>query len=136
MSMAWPGRGRKAVRVARLRERGGETCVASSSPNEMLCPSAALTTRLVTKSRSVSSSSCCNWQPPHEPKWRHGGTAWCGPCLSVPSPSSTSPGRSEEHTSELQSLMRISYAVFCLKKKKQQKSENNSAKLISTDRNK
>src|SRR3546814_3111191 len=27
------------------------------------------------------------------------------------------PGRSEEHTSELQSLMRISYAVFCLKKK-------------------
>src|SRR3546814_10759537 len=30
------------------------------------------------------------------------------------------PIRSEEHTSELQSLMRISYAVFCLKKKKQQ----------------
>src|SRR3546814_1991518 len=29
--------------------------------------------------------------------------------------------RSEEHTSELQSLMRISYAVFCLKKKKQHK---------------
>src|SRR3546814_1757728 len=28
------------------------------------------------------------------------------------------PWRSEEHTSELQSLMRISYAVFCLKKKK------------------
>src|SRR3546814_4918608 len=28
-------------------------------------------------------------------------------------------GRSEEHTSELQSLMRISYAVFCLKKQKQ-----------------
>src|SRR3546814_2941515 len=30
--------------------------------------------------------------------------------------------RSEEHTSELQSLMRISYAVFCLKKKTQQQS--------------
>src|SRR3546814_9085048 len=29
--------------------------------------------------------------------------------------------RSEEHTSELQSLMRISYAVFCLKKKKKRK---------------
>src|SRR3546814_10156333 len=29
----------------------------------------------------------------------------------------TPPQRSEEHTSELQSLMRISYAVFCLKKK-------------------
>src|SRR3546814_8699891 len=34
---------------------------------------------------------------------------------NVPSPA---PQRSEEHTSELQSLMRISYAVFCLKKKK------------------
>src|SRR3546814_8619111 len=33
-------------------------------------------------------------------------------------------GRSEEHTSELQSLMRISYAVFCLKKK-QKKYQNN-----------
>src|SRR3546814_8823475 len=31
-----------------------------------------------------------------------------------------SASRSEEHTSELQSLMRISYAVFCLKKKKHQ----------------
>src|SRR3546814_10866992 len=31
--------------------------------------------------------------------------------------------RSEEHTSELQSLMRISYAVFCLKKKKDNKKE-------------
>src|SRR3546814_2765152 len=33
--------------------------------------------------------------------------------------------RSEEHTSELQSLMRISYAVFCLKKKKQNNEQNN-----------
>src|SRR3546814_3827595 len=36
----------------------------------------------------------------------------------VPGSPATNPGRSEEHTSELQSLMRISYAVFCLKKKK------------------
>src|SRR3546814_6127767 len=34
--------------------------------------------------------------------------------------------RSEEHTSELQSLMRISYAVFCLKKKKKKKKQKNS----------
>src|SRR3546814_8409907 len=33
--------------------------------------------------------------------------------------------RSEEHTSELQSLMRISYAVFCLKKKKQTTTKKN-----------
>src|SRR3546814_2667002 len=35
-------------------------------------------------------------------------------------------GRSEEHTSELQSLMRISYAVFCLKKKKLTTHDNTS----------
>src|SRR3546814_6062951 len=34
--------------------------------------------------------------------------------------------RSEEHTSELQSLMRISYAVFCLKKKRKNKHNNNT----------
>src|SRR3546814_10464496 len=34
--------------------------------------------------------------------------------------------RSEEHTSELQSLMRISYAVFCLKKKKKQPRNHNN----------
>src|SRR3546814_6349878 len=34
--------------------------------------------------------------------------------------------RSEEHTSELQSLMRISYAVFCLKKKKQNKNKQSN----------
>src|SRR3546814_1392996 len=34
--------------------------------------------------------------------------------------------RSEEHTSELQSLMRTSYAVFCLKKKKHDKTKKNS----------
>src|SRR3546814_1768522 len=37
-----------------------------------------------------------------------------------PGPFRPLPARSEEHTSELQSLMRISYAVFCLQKKKQQ----------------
>src|SRR3546814_8705938 len=35
--------------------------------------------------------------------------------------------RSEEHTSELQSLMRISYAVFCLKKKTQNKRQRQKA---------
>src|SRR3546814_9835413 len=43
--------------------------------------------------------------------------------------------RSEEHTSELQSLMRISYAVFCLKKKKQQKHNKNTSQYIYTNTN-
>src|SRR3546814_10260235 len=45
--------------------------------------------------------------------------AFCSASFLVrPSPD---PSRSEEHTSELQSLMRLSYAVFCLKKKKNTK---------------
>src|SRR3546814_10831116 len=43
-------------------------------------------------------------------RWGDGFGVRCSSC-----------GRSEEHTSELQSLMRISYAVFCLKKKKKQR---------------
>src|SRR3546814_9029798 len=42
--------------------------------------------------------------------------------LILEQPISDEAVRSEEHTSELQSLMRISYAVFCLKKKKKQNS--------------
>src|SRR3546814_4072068 len=41
--------------------------------------------------------------------------------------------RSEEHTSELQSLMRISYAVFCLKKKKNQTSTTQTRTYYSTN---
>src|SRR3546814_9625910 len=40
--------------------------------------------------------------------------------------------RSEEHTSELQSLMRISYAVFCLKKKKTYHNEQANRQLYTT----
>src|SRR3546814_6843523 len=49
----------------------------------------------------------------------------CSNCARWRANMASSPTRSEEHTSELQSLMRISYAVFCLKKKnKQNKSPN------------
>src|SRR3546814_7604985 len=42
--------------------------------------------------------------------------------------------RSEEHTSELQSLMRISYAVFCLKKKKK-RTKDHSERSVSRTKN-
>src|SRR3546814_2116970 len=41
-------------------------------------------------------------------------------------------GRSEEHTSELQSLMRISYAVFCLKKKNKKIQHNYQSEQLIT----
>src|SRR3546814_3595286 len=43
--------------------------------------------------------------------------------------------RSEEHTSELQSLMRISYAVFCLKKKKNKQTSTMISILVNTIEN-
>src|SRR3546814_9751232 len=57
-----------------------------------------------------------------------------------PEPRRHGGSRSEEHTSELQSLMRISYAVFCLKKQKKEKIEydqnNNSSQAhINTNKN-
>src|SRR3546814_2638790 len=89
-----------------------------------------------------------------DPLWHHAGSA--GPCgdaghiaaearfpvdrhqRSHPVPfccrslASSACGRSEEHTSELQSLMRISYAVFCLKKKtKKQNNQQHNNKPIT-----
>src|SRR3546814_9908808 len=49
---------------------------------------------------------------------RHGATPSAVTAAPPESRSARPATRSEEHTSELQSLMRISYAVFCLKKKK------------------
>src|SRR3546814_3746050 len=56
---------------------------------------------------------------------RGAGGGEAGSCLRSPcSPRPSCAGRSAEHTSELQPLKRISYAVFCLKKKKKQKTTN------------
>src|SRR3546814_5939149 len=80
--------------------------------------------RLVKPSSPTGCSSSCS-QPPSRRRKISG---------------SRMSSRSEEHTSELQSLMRISYAVFCLKKKKNTKQEientNNSAKHITVEYNK
>src|SRR3546814_3219700 len=60
---------------------------------------------------------------------------WCGRDLErreesgflPPAEGAAQRARSEEHTSELQSLMRISYAVFCLKKKKRKQEEHHNS---------
>src|SRR3546814_9981304 len=57
----------------------------------------------------------------------------CGRAGSDPRPGPTM-SRSEEHTSELQSLMRISYAVFCLKKKMNRDHNNPNHFSIPTDK--
>src|SRR3546814_1043949 len=52
---------------------------------------------------------------------RGGNASGSGRASSAQGDLGQAPGRSEEHTSELQSLMRNSYAVFCLKKKTYEK---------------
>src|SRR3546814_7864154 len=55
-------------------------------------------------------------------------------CICTPKPLANSlMRRSEEHTSELQSLMRISYAVFCLKKKNKQNNRSTNPHKLQTD---
>src|SRR3546814_7181037 len=78
----------------------------------------AFSTRCVSTSNLCSEIRICSfWYLPGRDKSANLG-------ISVPLTTSAmilytrDGGRSEEHTSELQSIMRISYAVFCLKKKK------------------
>src|SRR3546814_3178816 len=73
----------------------------------------------LTTSRSGARSRSIRWQSPESSrhKDRHHGTEGHS-SLPPGLRSGAAPKRSEEHTSELQSLMRISYAVFFLKKKK------------------
>src|SRR3546814_2512631 len=59
------------------------------------------------------------WRQHHPPE-EIAGRERRGPAPGHLARGSGEAARSEEHTSELQSLMRISYAVFCLKKKKKQ----------------
>src|SRR3546814_2607081 len=78
---------------------------------------------LVGEVRRATSSEGCSWM-------LSGGSQWSASVTKSSknaqvrrdrrprNPSCEADSRSEEHTSELQSLMRISYAVFCLKKKK------------------
>src|SRR3546814_8605730 len=68
---------------------------------------------------------------PLHPDRRH------GICRPVADRQQAGGDRSEEHTSELQSLMRISYAVFCLKKKNNtlKKQPNNTSQLNHTIKN-
>src|SRR3546814_6459935 len=63
-----------------------------------------------------NTSSASIWSPCRPTRRARRATSWIGSTRICAATSRMSP-RSEEHTSELQSLMRISYAVFCLKKK-------------------
>src|SRR3546814_2302271 len=70
-------------------------------------------------------AACC-WQPEAAINKTQTSNRIVDMVVPCPSGAMVRISRSEEHTSELQSLMRISYAVFCLKKKKQSHDDLNS----------
>src|SRR3546814_6476371 len=71
-------------------------------------------TRRIVSGDSHTQAPCPSWSVF---EWGTSSSPDPSSCASINS-TATATSRSEEHTSELQSLMRISYAVFCLKKKK------------------
>src|SRR3546814_5425840 len=89
-----------------------------STRTDTLCPYTTLFRSAPTRPPSTC-TSCCDYPPPdpycHASSWR--ATAAKARNRLHSSSIVAARRRSEEHTSELQSLMRISYAVFCLKKK-------------------
>src|SRR3546814_7285450 len=103
-------------------------------------PESMMSSRLVRRSASSFSRSSSSVETVSRPEMslspkrpsicvrRHSSPALvtCERTLKLRVGGTTTPSRSEEHTSELQSLMRISYAVFCLKKKKKTKTGVNS----------
>src|SRR3546814_1122381 len=110
------------VRSSDLIVPGGTRLSGRSAPSvaQRLFATPALLTSL--PRLSAGSALAASWiispeesrNAPATPKARRGGRIRCARRMS----DQASIARSEEHTSELQSLMRISYAVFCLKKKK------------------
>src|SRR3546814_6777945 len=112
----------------------------------MLCPEQTSFTRSVDPSRHSAPCSACpaadsaRSAPSRRPRRRSYRRGLRHRTGTAPSRHprrrlrSGSEPRSEEHTSELQSLMRISYAVFCLKKKK--KTKNTAILIIQRHQNK
>src|SRR3546814_5179843 len=96
-------------------------------PRRAARTSAATTTAARTTTASRRSSASDPLALPDHEKPRFGGVFFgSSPKSGERRPDLEEEVRSEEHTSELQSLMRISYAVFCLKKKKKNKTNYNT----------
>src|SRR3546814_8100257 len=100
------------VRMRRGAGRTGEECAARNRARGDASLRTRCRKRRLHRRAARSDRRCCHGRGAHR---AHGWLLL--PCRR--SPSGAAARRSEEHPSELQSLMRISYAVFCLKKKTQ-----------------
>src|SRR3546814_6413857 len=118
----------------RMSDWSSDVCSSDRAPEAVLAGFAARfpPASSVRHHQPASASSCSSRSEGYERSWPACEQATEAPhCL----PGCTAQcGRSEEHTSELQSLMRISYAVFCLKKKQQNinKTQNDQILFLNT----
>src|SRR3546814_10733888 len=87
------------------------------SPRMRLHLSPAMKSRPMRKACARPSGFGCSAKLRSMPHWPPSPSRWRNRCCSCGVVITRMSRRSEEHSSELQSLMRISYAVFCLKKK-------------------
>src|SRR3546814_1090784 len=87
-----------------------------STRTDTLFPYTTLFRSWVVSRLNSTPPACCSW-PPSAPLMTSPSPAAISRSWKKPGTKPSAARRSEEHTSELQSLMRISYAVFCLKKK-------------------
>src|SRR3546814_2842139 len=110
----------------RISDWSSDVCSSDLCSPVMRAPSASTLASLCSRLRRAEVTS---WQSAaRAPGWRFTAMEMPMPVPQTTTPASALPEvtasatalRSEEHTSELQSLMRISYAVFCLKKKKKE----------------
>src|SRR3546814_1317646 len=104
-------------RTRRSRSCRQDVLALQRGPERRAAPDGACAVELVGQDDTVDEVGQHRRPRPVAHPHRHGGP----PPVATDGAHGVAPGRgarSEEHTSELQSLMRISYAVFCLKKKK------------------
>src|SRR3546814_10692064 len=104
----------------RISDWSSDVC--SSDLEKKRCSSSTVSTVPAASSRPASSPATSSGSSGTRPWARRAAPShWKKPAtpvgMNIITSTNRMPWRSEEHTSELQSLMRISYAVFCLKKK-------------------
>src|SRR3546814_2986855 len=85
---------------------------------------------LVVRSISLTRAASSTDSPSASVRRRAVAASENGLSSSMPGSLASASSRSEEHTSELQSLMRISYAVFCLKKNKYEPNKIHTQNII------
>src|SRR3546814_3623426 len=109
----------------RISDWSSDVC--SSDLNSRRGRYICVSTRRSRRARSIARSCGAASRRPHSANYGNGGKIRDiveGPHVRTCRPTQSGRNvRSEEHTSELQSLMRISYAVFCLKQKKHEKQQ-------------